>query len=219
MGDFSFTSRPASASLYCLRMSLWRVKHTLSPVVEYALVALVAVYGFFGIYMSSLLPFVVATNSPVTSVSEPVSLDQETWTRHDNATYGYAYASPPGWLIDDRDPAAVRLGRSSKEIESAGREGEGIIVIVTPLYEGKAVEDAAASDFYGRHPALYDVTVDGRAALFAIDFERDRVVRQAVYVPLGDRALVIRSARLDPAAFAAFLSDIRFYSPEITTDL
>lgn len=198
-------------------MSLWRVKHTLSPVVEYALVALVAVYGLFGIYLSSLRPFAVATTSPVTSIHEPVPLDQELWTRHDNAAYGYAFAVPPGWSVDARHPARVLLGRSAKEVSAAGREGEGLAIVSIPLYEGKAVEDAAAADFAGRRPALYDVSVDGRPALFVIDFERGRVARQTVYVPMGDRALVVRSARLDPAVFAMFLSDIRFYSTDELT--
>ncbi|HTK60127.1 MAG TPA: hypothetical protein VL283_02885, partial [Candidatus Baltobacteraceae bacterium] len=127
-------------------MSLWRVKHTLSPVVEYALVALVAVYGFFSIYMSSLRPFIAATTSPVTAIPEPVSLDPESWTRRDDAAIGYAYAIPAGWVVDDRDPAAVRIGRSTKALELAGREGEGILVVSIPLYEGKGIEDAAAAD-------------------------------------------------------------------------
>ena len=208
-------------------MSLWRVKHTLSPVVEYALIAMVAAYGLFGIYLSSLRPFVVATTSPATAINEPVPLDPELWTRHDVRAYGYAFAAPPGWLVDDRDPARVRLARSLKELGLAGREGEGILVESIPLYEGKAIEDAAAADFAGHRPALYDVAVDGRLSLFAIEFESGRVLRQAVYIPLPasprerdsafTRALVVRSARLDPAVFAAFLSDVRFYSSEEIT--
>lgn len=198
-------------------MSLWRVKHTLSPVVEYALVALVAAYGLFGIYLSSLRPFIVATNAPVTSVNEPVTLDAGRWTRHDARVLGYAYASPPGWLVDDSDLARIRLGRSSKELAAAGRDGEGILVELIPLYEGKGIEDAAAADFAGSRPALYDVSVDGRLALFAVAFENGRVARQAVYIPMGDHATVVRSARADPAVFAAFLSDIRFYSNEEIT--
>src|SRR5690242_108339 len=109
-------------------MSLWRVKHTLSPVVEYALVALVAVYGLFGIYLSSLRPFAVAATSPVTSIREPVPLDPSLWTRHDDRVYGYAFASPPGWIVDDLDPARVRIARSAKELAMAGQEGEGLVV-------------------------------------------------------------------------------------------
>ena len=195
-------------------MSLWRVKHTLSPVVEYALVAMVAVYGLFGIYLSALRPFVAATTSPVTSIATPVPLDPDLWTRHDDAAEGYAYAVPPGWVVDDRDPARIRVGRSAKELGIAGRDGEGLLVESIPLYEGKAIEDVVVADFAGRRPALYDVTVDGHAALFAIAFERGRVARQAVYIPLGDHALVVRAADTDPAVFAMFLSDIRFYPAE-----
>lgn len=195
-------------------MSLWRVKHTLSPVVEYALVAMVAAYGLFGIWLSSLRPFVVASAADVTSIDEPVPLDPALWTRHDNRTLGYAFAAPPGWLVDDEDPLRVRLGRSAKELDLAGREGGGLLIEAIPLYEGKGIADAAAADHAGSRPALYDVAVDGRLSLFAAGFERGRVRRQTVYVPMGERALVIRAAALDPAAFAAFLTDIRFYSSE-----
>lgn len=201
-------------------MSLWRVKHTLSPVIEYALIALVAVYGLFGIYLSSIRPFAVATTSPVTSIPEPTSLDPELWTRHDNTVHRYAYAVPAGWAVDDDDPARVRIGRSEKELGLAGREGEGLLVETVPLYEGKAIEDVAAADFAGRRPALYDVSVDGQPALLAVEFARDRLQRQAVYVPLGDHALVVRGAHTEPAVFAMFLSHVRFYPPEeLTPDL
>jgi hypothetical protein len=195
-------------------MSLWRVKHTLSPVVEYALVIVAAAYGLFGIYLSSLRPFVVATTEPIASVSEPVPLDPALWTRHDDKEYGYAYAVPTGWLVDDSDPARVRIGRSLKEIGLAGEDGGGVLVEVIDLYDDKRIEDVAVSDFSGRRPALYDVAIDGRPALFAIDFENGRVARQVVYVPLGKRALVIRAARTDVAAFAMFISDLKFYSSD-----
>ncbi len=199
-------------------MSLWRVKHTLSSVVEYALVALVAVYGLFGIYLSSLRLLIDAAPAPVTSLPQPVPLDASLWTRHDDASLGYAYASPPGWIVVDAYPGRVRLGRTVKEAGMAGREGEGILMESVPLYEGEGIEDAAAAEFAGRRPALYDVHIDGRPSLFAIEFENGRVSRQAAYVPLNDGAIVIRAARTDPAAFAMFLSGIRFYSSEeITT--
>jgi len=215
--SFSFTSRDPPPSLYCLRMSLWRVKHTLSPVVEYALVVMVAVYGLFGIYLAAVRPFAVATTSPATSLSEPVPLDAELWVRRDNRVQGYAYAVPPGWIADDADSTAVRLGRSAKEMALAGREGEGLLVETIPLYEGKTIADAAAADFAAGRPALYDVAVDGRLSLFAAEFAGGRVLRQVAYVPMGDRALVVRAAAVDPAVFAMFLTHVRFYSSEALT--
>ena len=189
----------------------------MSPVVEYALLATVAAYGLFGIYLSSLHPFLSATTSSISSIPEPVPLDHGFWTRYDNKVYGYAFAAPPGWIIDDRDLADLRVGRSAKELAAAGVEGEGLRIAMVPLYEGKAVEDAAAADFAGRRPALYDAVVDGREALFAIDFERGRVIRQAVYVPLGDAALTLSAARMDPPSFAAFVASVRFLASEELT--
>lgn len=195
-------------------MSLWRVKHTLSPVVEYALVALVAVYGLFGIFLSSLRPFTMAAISPSGIVHEPIPLDTDEWTRHDNRTLGYAFAAPPGWIVSESDADAVRVGRSAKEIASAPTEGGGILLEALPLHERREVQNLAAEDFIGTRPALYDVSVDGVPALFAVVFDRGRVRRQAVYVPMGDTALIISSASMEPAAFATFVSSIKFYLPE-----
>ena len=60
-------------------MSLWRVKHTLSPVVEAALIATVASYGLLAIYLSWRHPFDVASLSPIVSFPQPVTLDVDTW--------------------------------------------------------------------------------------------------------------------------------------------
>jgi len=190
------------------------VKHTLSPVVEYALVALVAAYGLFGIYLSSLRPFVELTPVAATSLFEPVPLAPEAWTRHDDAAYGYAFAAPNGWLVDDRDPAAVRVGRSAAEVARAGDQGEGILLETFRRVEDVDIAEIAAADFAGRRPALYDVSVDGRASLFAVDFDQGRVVRQVVYVPIEDAVLIVRTGRLEPAVFSSFVSDIRFYPSE-----
>lgn len=198
-------------------MSLWKIRHSLPPRVEYALVGLVAAYGLVGIYAASLRPFAVATSVPLATVPEPVPLARELWKRHDNLAEGYAFAAPPGWIVDGADPAHLRLGRSARELAAAGSSGGGVLVETVPLYEGKGIADAAAADFAGVRPALYDVAVDGRPSLFAAAFERGRVVRQAAYVPMEGRALVVRSASLDPAAFAAFLSDVRFHSSETLT--
>lgn len=89
-----------------------------------------------------------------------------------------------------------------------------MLVKVIDLYDGERIEDLAASDFSGRRPALYDISVDGRLALFAIDFENGRVARQVAYLPMDKRILVVRSARADVAAFAMFLSNLKFYSSD-----
>lgn len=189
----------------------------MSPVIEYALVATVAAYGLFGIWLSSLRPFAVALNAPSSTLHAPVTLDIDAWSRRDNRAYGYAYAVPPGWIVSAGDPAAVRLGRSIKDIGLAPADGAGILVEVAPLHERREVQNLAAEDFAGSRAALYDVAVDGVGALFAAELERGRIRRQAVYVPMGDAALVIRSAALDPAAFAAFVSTVKFYAPETLT--
>lgn len=196
-------------------MSLWRVKHTLSPIVEYALVIVVAAYGFFAIYMFSLDPLMVATVSPAEVLPQPVTLDLNAWTRWDDAPSGYAFGVPPGWMVDQADPGSVRLGRSPKERAMAPNDGEAIQVQVTPLEPGQEIERIAAADFEGMRPALYDVTIDGRPALFAVAFVNGRPRRQAVYVPYGSSALIVRAAETDPAVFAAFVSTIKFYVTDI----
>lgn len=195
-------------------MSLWRVKHTLSPIVEYALVAVVASYGFLAIYLSSLQPLVAATVSPAAALPQPVSLDTDAWSRFDDAAYGYAFAAPPSWTADVSDPASVRIGRSSKERAMAPNEGEGIQIQAAALGPRQQVENIAAADFEGLRPALYDVSVDGKPALFAVAFKDARIVRQAVYVPEGDMALIVRAATTDPAVLATFVSTIKFYVTE-----
>lgn len=195
-------------------MSLWRVKHTLSPFVEYALVSLTAAYGLLAIYFVSIHPLAVSVLSPSTSLPTPVALDIDAWTRHDNVAFGYAYAAPAGWSVVDVDPARVRLGRSAKEIGLAPTEGGGLMAEVVALSPRQRIENVAALDFAGSRPALYDVSVDGRESLFVTAFENGHVRRQAVYIPLADDALVIRAASLDPSVFSAFISTIKFFSPE-----
>lgn len=191
-------------------MSLWRVKHTLSPVAEAAVVFLALAYGLFGIYVFSLRPFAVAALSPVGAVPEPVVLDIDAWTRHDVADAGYAFAAPPGWIVDASDPASVRFGRSAKELARAGLEGDGVLIETVPLHERREVQNLAAEEFAGARPALYDVAIDGRSALFAVEFSGGRIRRQVVYVPSDGAALIFRAARLDPAVFATFLSTVKF---------
>jgi hypothetical protein len=187
------------------------VKHTLSPVAEAAVVFLAVAYGLFAVWFASLRPFAVATLSPSGALREPIVLDVEAWTRHDAPGAAYAFAAPPDWIVDAMDPASVRLGRSAKELADAPAAGEGVLLETLPVPEGQDVATLAAREFSGRRPALYDVAVDGRPALFAVEFMRGRLVRQAVYVPGGETAPVVRSASMDPAAFSVLISTIKFY--------
>jgi hypothetical protein len=191
------------------------VKHTLSPIVEYALVAVVASYGLLAIYLVSLQPLAVATLSPVVALLRPVSLDTDAWTRWDDQAYGYAFGAPPGWTVDQGDPASVRIGRSAKERAAAPDAGQGIQVQAATLEPRQQIENIAAADFEGLRSALYDVSVDGRPALFAIAFVNGRIRRQAVYVSLGPRALIARAAVTDPAVFSAFVSTVKFYVTDL----
>lgn len=200
-------------------MSLWRVKHTLSPIVEYALVGVVASYGFLAIFFSSFQPLVVATLSPIVSLPQPVSLDIDAWSRQDDLAYGFAFAAPPGWTVDQSDPAKIRIGRSAKERAQAPDLGEGIVVEEVTLLPRQEIKNVAAADFDGKRPALYDVSVDGRPALFAAALENGLIRHQAVYVSSGTSALIVRASFVDPAVFATFISTIKFYFTEIPKTL
>ncbi len=192
-------------------MSLWRVKHALSPAVEAALIGVVASYGLFAIWYSSLAPMAVPLTALISSVPQPVSLDTDAWSRHD--VNGFAFAVPPEWTIDTSDSTRIRLGRTIHELATAGAAGEGILLETVGLGEREEIANLVSEDFSERRPAVYDVAVDGRPSLFAISFENARVRGQAVYVPMGAQALIIRSTELDPAAFATLVSTIKFYKP------
>lgn len=194
-------------------MSLWRVKHALSPSVEAALISAVVAYGLFVVWYASLSPLAVPVTAILATVPQPVTLDTDEWTRRDEPARGFAFALPPEWLVDDADPARVRLGRSVRELATAAAANEGILMETVSLGERAEIANLAAEDFAGTRPALYDVYVDGRHALFALTFERGRVRRQAIYVPMDAEALVIRAASTDPAVFATFVSTIKFYKP------
>ncbi|WKZ29041.1 MAG: hypothetical protein QY323_05970 [Patescibacteria group bacterium] len=194
-------------------MSLWRVKHALSPSVEAALISVVVAYGLFVVWYASLSPLAVPMTAVLATVPQPVSLDTDEWTRRDEPSRGFAFALPVGWLVDDTDPSHVRLGRSVRELATAAAANEGILMETVPLGAREEIANLVAEDFAGTRPALYDVYVDGRHALFVLTFERNRVRRQAVYVPMGEEALVIRAATTDPAVFATFVSTIKFYKP------
>lgn len=195
-------------------MSLWRVRHGLSPVIEYALVALTIVYGLFAIYLASLKPLEVAFVADVRSLPRPVTLDLDAWERSENVAYGYSYAIPPGWIIVSDDGSRVVLARDFKRSWLAGHDGaEGLVIEVLPLGPRQEVQNVAAEEFRGLRPALYDVAVDGRDSLFAVSFDGGRLERQAVYVPAEGRAYVVRGGATDPAVFAVFVSSIAF-APE-----
>ena len=188
----------------------------MSPVIEYALIAMVAAYGLFGIYLASVRPYAVAVTVPVGTFRDRVPLDIDAWTRHDDRAGGFAFAVPPEWVVDGAGASAIRIGRSVREA-AAAPEGDGILVERVALGERQEVQNLAALEFAGRRPALYDVAVDGRPALFAVAFENGHVRRQTVYVPLDGAALALRATSVDPAAFAAFVSTVKFYAPETLT--
>lgn len=194
-------------------MSLWRVKHTLSPSVEAALLSVVAAYGLFAVWYASLSPLAVPITAILATAPQAVPLDTDAWRRHDDAVRGFAFAAPPNWLIDAADPLRTRLGRSVKEIATAAAANEGILIETASLGERGEIASLAAEDFAGRRTAFYDVSVDGRLAVFAISFDNGRVKRQALYIPDGEEALVVRAASTDPAVFAALVSTITFYTP------
>lgn len=185
------------------------MKHTLSPVVEYGLVALVACYGFFAVYMTSLHPFVEEIASPVRSVVPSPALDTDLWRRRDDFAHGLIYGVPPGWVVEERGAARVVLAPSLRHLPEAGAGGQGMQIERVPLPDGQS-ERLAAVEFAGLAPALYDVTVDGRQGLFAVAFANGRIRAQAVYVPDGDEMLVLRGGPADPAVFSAFVSTVKF---------
>jgi len=205
-------------------MSLWRVKHSLSPIVEAALIAVVACYGFLAIFFDALKPHTVDMLSPIMAVRPAVSIAIDTWERHDDTVHRYAFAAPHGWIVDDRNPSAIRIGRFAKEAADAPEEEYSLLISSVPIQPRQQIENLAAADFAQARPAVYDVAMDGRPAMFAVAFENGRVSRQAVYVvltPPSDAspgtALVIRAGRLDPAVFSTLVSTLRFYDQKPKT--
>lgn len=198
-------------------MSLWRVKHTLSPFVEHALVLLAAAYGAAAIYFASLHPLVVATTADIRSVPPPVGLDTDSWPRYENAARGYQFALPPEWRVDASDPDRVEAayGATGSRGLADPRRFE---IDVLALGEREEAENVAAREFAGQRPALYDVAVYGAPGLFAISFADGRVAKQAVYVPIGRALYVFRGGAVDPALFAAFVSTVKFF-PELQREL
>ena len=158
----------------------------------------------------------MASLSPIVSLPQPVTLDIDAWSRQDDAARGYAYAVPPGWTVDARDPDLIRIGRSDKERAQAPDQGEGLVIQTVPVAARQEISNLVAADFSGQRLVRYDVSIDGRSAVFAVAFENDRIRRQALYVPQGSSALVVRSATADPSVFSALVSTLKFYSADTT---
>jgi len=141
-----------------------------------------------------------------------------------DTVHRYAFAAPHGWIVDDRNPSAIRIGRFAKEAADAPEEEYSLLISSVPIQPRQQIENLAAADFAQARPAVYDVAMDGRPAMFAVAFENGRVSRQAVYVvltPPSDAspgtALVIRAGRLDPAVFSTLVSTLRFYDQKPKT--
>ena len=187
-------------------MSIWRVTHSYSRVVEASLIALALAYGIFAIYLASLRPLVVALTADIRNVPEPVSLDTDAWQRATNVSERYLFGVPIGWRVSSPYESRVEVSRAGKT--SISRE---VIVIETkPIGDRNQVENIAADDFVGSRPALYDVAVHGRPGLFAVAFDEGRIVRQSVYVQVGERMHVFQTGAMDPAAFSTFISTVKF---------
>lgn len=196
-------------------MSLWRVKHTLSPVIEKTLIILMLGYGFFAIYLASVKPLVVLSTSEISAVQPKLSLDTDLWDRKKNSAFGYLYAVPPGWAVDDSDPENVILASGSGYLLNA--KGDRIRIEAVAKGDRIQAENIAVNDLAGKRPALYDVGVHGRSGLFAVTFRNRRIQEQAVYLEVDDHVLVFRGGSMDPAAFSAFVSSIKFLPHNQTT--
>lgn len=189
-------------------MSLWRVKHTLSPLLEKSLIALVLAYGFFAIYYASVRPLVVLSTGEIRSVQTQMSLDTDVWERERNDALNYLYAIPPGWAVNDADPAHLVLASGKGHLLSG--KGSQIEIEALPVGDRIQAENVAVTELMGKRPALYDVGVHGRSGLFAVTFKNRRVHEQTVYVEVEDHVLIFRGGSMDPAAFSAFVSTVKF---------
>lgn len=192
-------------------MSLWRVRHGLSPVFEAALITLAAGTGVLAIWLATVRPFAYPATIAIRSIAGPIPLDTDSWSRSRNVVYGYEYGVPPGWVMDDSDPSRVALARNLLALTAP--LGARVTVEVRPLAERQDASNVAAEEFAGHSPALYDVGVAGHPGLFAIAFVNGRVGSQAVYVQRGENVVVIHGDGMNPAAFSAFISTIRFFTP------
>ncbi len=188
------------------------MKHTLSPFVEKSLVALAACAGAVFIYFASIEPFVAATTAGINSVPERVTSDIDAWTRASSAALGVQYGIPPGWAEKAAADGRVLITPAPGLVEAAGRGATVFSMELRQLGAREHIENVAAAEFAGTRPALYDVAVDGREALFAASFNADgRIAQQAVYVLRGDKTLIIRGDRIDPPTFSSFISTVKFF--------
>jgi len=193
-------------------MSLWKVRHPYSPFIEGALIALAVAYGIFAIYLASVKPLVVALTSDSGNAPAPITLDTDEWSRSTNVESRYLFGVPKGWIVEASNAQRVAVGRSRQAI--LAREGGAIVIETRTIGDRNQIENIAADEIADARPALYDVSVHGRPGLFAVEFENGRIVRQTVYVQVGERVHIIRAGSMDPAAFSAFVSTVKFL-PEI----
>ena len=196
-------------------MSLWKVRHPYSPFIEGALIALAVAYGIFAIYLASVKPLVVALTSDIGNAPAPITLDTDEWSRSTNVESRYLFGVPKGWIVEASNAQRVAVGRSRQAI--LAREGGAIVIETRAIGDRNQIENIAADEIADARPALYDVSVHGRPGLFAVEFENGRIVRQTVYVQVGERVHIIRAGSMDPAAFSAFVSTVKFL-PEIETE-
>lgn len=193
-------------------MSLLRVRHNLSPLVEKSLIAVALLAGLLAIYAAQALPFVAPVTWSVGTVPQPIPLDLDAWTPARNAAHSYVYAVPPGWIVDDAHPSVILVARDRGSL-IVGLVGNVLKISVKPLGERRQVEDLAAADFAGLRRATYEISASGHPGLFVVAFENKMTGRQAAYVPRGSNVLVVRGDGVDPAVFSAFVSSIKFFTP------
>jgi len=194
-------------------MSLWRVRHGLSPASEAALLVLAASVGILAIWVASLRPFAYPATIAIRSLTSPVSLDTDTWARGTNDAYGYAYGVPKDWVVDDASSTKVIIARNRLALGAPSYFGGQMTVSVRELAPGEDAATVAAQEFAEQQPALYDVAVAGHPGIFAVAFSRGHVATQAVYVPKDGRVYIFHGDGLDPAVFSTFISTIKFFTP------
>lgn len=197
-----------SRLLRCTHMSIWKVRHSLSPIIEASLIALALAYGVFVIYLASVKPLVVALTPDVRSVPAPLSLDTDEWIRATNVSARYVFGIPKGWTVDDSDTNRIIVGRNLRALRKPANNA--IIIETRMLGERNQIENIAVAELSDSRPALYDVAVHGRPGLFSVEFLGNRIMRQTVYVQSGRKVHIIRAGSLDPAVFSAFISTMKF---------
>ena len=193
-------------------MSLWRVRHNLTPFVEKSLIIVAVLAGLTVIYFAQAASLAVAFTWPISSVPGPITLDVDAWSRTRNAAYAYDYAVPPGWVTDDSDPSRVIVANSRLALLS-GSQGSVLTLEIRKLGERQKVEDLVAGDFADARATTYAISVSGHPGIFALTFENGRIARQSAYIQRDRDILAVRGDELDPAVFATFVSNIKFFIP------